>query len=304
MKKEAWMWLMAGACYLPWAVGAGTRTSGNYTIAADEIAGGGQAFSSAGYGGASSVGSVGGSSTSLPSRVARHGYVGQLYDFKGLNLAASPTNVDEGATRQLASVLALDDHSRLALSPSLVSWSVTSGAIFSVSESGLAMAAMVYQDTQAVVRGVYQTFSNHLGLMVLNTNIDDYGSYAMDGIDDAWQVRYFGLENAQAGPMRDPDNDRQNNYFEYIAGTMPIAATSAFYLAIAAVPGVPTDMNILFRPRFADRQYDVRISTNLLTGAFLNLPAGVTNDVGEQRMVTDTNAMDRLRLYRVKIQRP
>ena len=84
--------------------------------------------------------------------------------------------------------------------------------------SRLTTAATVYQDTAAVVQVTYQTLTDTLNLTVLNTLPDNFSTYAADGIDDDWQVLYFGLGNPNAGPLIDPDYDGQNNLFEFTAG--------------------------------------------------------------------------------------
>jgi len=63
---------------------------------------------------------------------------------------------------------------------------------------------------------------------VINVGNDDFGSYAGDGLDDAWQVSYFGSDNPNAAPGADPDGDFMSNRGEYIAGTIPTNATSHF----------------------------------------------------------------------------
>ena len=55
-----------------------------------------------------------------------------------------------------------------------VTWSVQSGPLTGISASGLATAAAVYQDTAAVARGTYQTFTATLNLTVLNTLPDNF----------------------------------------------------------------------------------------------------------------------------------
>ena len=72
---------------------------------------------------------------------------------------------------------------------------------------------------------------------------------AGDGIDDAWQVQYFGLPpNANAGPLRDPDGDGRNNRDEWIAGLSPADPASVFKLRIA---GHLQDTQLFFGPPVA-----------------------------------------------------
>ena len=82
------------------------------------------------------------------------------------------------------------------------------------------------------------------------------GPYAADGIDDAWQVQYFGVNNPQAAdPNADPDGDGRKNLQEWIEGTVPTDATSRFAVRIQPVPGgQPGQMQVIFSPRLPDRR--------------------------------------------------
>ncbi len=56
-----------------------------------------------------------------------------------------------------------------------------------------------------------------------------------DGIPDAWRKQYFGgsgtTTNNQSDAFADPDHDGMSNYQEFLAGTNPTNAASAFKLA-------------------------------------------------------------------------
>ena len=67
----------------------------------------------------------------------------------------------------------------------------------------------------ATVQGAFAGFTGTLGLFIFNTGIDDFAFYAGDGLDDAWQVQYFGINNPNGLSGADPDGDGQTNYFEY-----------------------------------------------------------------------------------------
>src|SRR5260370_958956 len=129
-------------------------------------------------------------------------------------------------------------------------------------------AGHVYQERAAVVNGDYLGQSGTLSLMVLNVNIDDFGAYAGAGIDDAWQVHYFGLTTPNAAPTADPDGDGQNNLFEYIAGTDPTDPLAKFQFSIAPVAGQPGQQNLNFSPRFPSPPYTVQSPHDLSAGSF------------------------------------
>ena len=179
---------------------------------------------------------------------------------------------------------------------------MSSGWLASVSSSGLATAAIVYQNTNGVARADYLGQFGTLTLTVLNVNNDDFGSYAGDGIDDAWQVQYFGIGNANAAPTADPDGDGQNNLLEYLAGTSPTNSASAFTLGISAP--APGQRVVSFSPISVGRTYTVEFTTSLTTRNFTAVSPNSVSDSGGGRSVTDANATNSARYYRVRISLP
>ena len=82
---------------------AASRSSANYLVPADTVDAGGSRTASANYAIDASLGGIGGiGSAAAPDVLAKHSYVGQLFQVVGLSVTASPTNVNEIATRQLA----------------------------------------------------------------------------------------------------------------------------------------------------------------------------------------------------------
>ena len=204
-----------------------------------------------------------------------------------------------GLIHQLGAKAILDDFTCLSLSVTSVAWSVAGGPIASINASGLASASNVYQDTLATVRADYQSKFGTLSLIVLNVNNDDFGIYAHDGIDDAWQVRYFGVGNTNAGPTADPDGDHQNNLFEYAAGTVPTNSLSRSQLSVAQVFGHPAWMNLTFSPCLSNRTYTILFSTNLSVGGFGSLVSMRSSNNAAQVTFTDKGASNTARFYRV-----
>lgn len=279
---------------------AASRSSANYSIPTDVTDSGGRRTTTAAYSNDGSVSGIGGLSTvGAPARIAKHGYPGQLFDITNVVISANPASINENSTRQLAARFSYDDGTVFPLAAASVAWGVVSGPLSGVNASGLASATNVYQDTPATVFGAASGRSNTLGLLVINTGIDDFSSYAGDGIDDLWQVQYFGLNNANAGPGFDPDGDGQTNYFEYVATTVPTNALSKFRLNIASVPSLPW-VNLRFSPIAEKRIYTVEARPLVSSGLFGAI-VGNTNDVGGERIFTDTNAVGTSKFYRVNI---
>ncbi len=286
-------------------IGAAEGGSADYAITADTLNSAGAQTASVAYSHVGSLGGLGSTSSAVSlSWVVKHGFIGRFRDVAGLAVTANPTNVNEGESGQLAASLLYDDQTRSPLNGSDVFWSVISGPIASVTPLGLATAGAVYQDTTASVRGQYQSHQGLLDLRVLNVSPDNYGLYAGDGLPDDWQVRYFGLNNPLADPGLDPDGDRQSNFFEYVAGLIPTNNASQFRLTITDVPGTPDHKNVTFTPRFADRNYSVEYRVDPDQGIFIPLTGSIIDDNGIQRTITDQNAINNTRFYRVQISLP
>lgn len=249
----------------------------------------------------SSIGGIG-DNASVATFNARHGFTGQLTDVQSVAVTGSPTTVNEGTTGQLAATATFTDSTVLSLTGTAATWSVSSGALASVSSSGLATAAIVYQDTNGVARADYFGQFGTLTLSVLNVNTDDYGTYAADGINDAWQVQYFGVGSASAAASADPDSDGQNNQFEYLAGTNPTSTSSLFTLGIGSATA--SSRALTFSPITGGRTYTVEYRTSLSSGSFSTLTGTTQLDSGGARTVTDPSTGITARYYRVRISLP
>lgn len=248
----------------------------------------------------SAIGGFGGSA-SVMTFAARHGFAGQLTDVQSVAVSSNPTPVNEGATRQLAATATFTDNTVLSLAGTTATWSVSGGGLASVNTSGLATAATVYKDTNGVARADYLGQFGALILSVRNVNADDFGTYAGDTIDDAWQVTHFGLGSANGAANADPDGDGQNNLFEYLAGTTPTSGTSVFTLAVSASSA--SQRTVSFAPIAAGRSYTVEFATSLSPLNFTTLPGTPVDSVGT-RSLTDPSTVNAARYYRVRISLP
>jgi hypothetical protein len=243
-----------------------------------------------------SLGAIGDITTSA-SFTSRGGYPGQLTEGTNLILT-SPigTNISEAGTFSLLALVANNDGTVGAAS---AAWSTLTGPVFSLGGGAFSWGA-VYVDTGATVQAAAGGLTGTLALLIQNTDPDNYGLYAGDNVDDAWQVQYFGTNNALGLGTADPDHDGQNNKFEYLALTSPLSATSRFDVAIAYLNA--TNRVVTFQPRQTNRTYLVEQSA-ALTG-WSNLVSATTNDVTVVRSVTDRNATQSRKFYRVRITVP
>jgi hypothetical protein len=284
----------------------GMRASANYTIATDITDGGGKRATSTSYTNDGSAGGVVGISTAAaPAETAKAGYIGQLTEVTALQLAATPTTVNETATRQLSASLLNDDLTINAIPGNSIIWSIASGPLASISSGGLATAGTVFQNTNATAQCIYAGKTGSLNLTVLDSIPDNAGTYAGDGIGDDWQVQYFGLNNPNAAPLLDPDFDGHDNLFEFTAGLDPENSSSRFLLNNTRPTGQPGQMAIVIHPRLSDRTYTVKSSITLGSSAIWTPLAGFTvSDNGLTRTITDPSATSGAKFYTVEITKP
>ncbi|MBS0658269.1 MAG: hypothetical protein JSR82_08510 [Verrucomicrobia bacterium] len=294
--------LLASALTLP--AFAGSRVSANYDLVSDTSDAGGRRTASAAYTHDGSLGGLAGISAAAgPGAVAKSGYVGQLYEVVGTLVQAPSTTVGETGVLQLGAAQVLDDATTLALSAASVAWSVASGPITGISATGLASAGLVYQATPATVQGTYGGFVGSLNLTVLDTLPDNFGSYAGDGIDDAWQVQYFGFDNPLAAPGVDASGTGQNNLFKFVAGLDPLDPHARFRVVATPVVGQPTQQRLTFSPVVPGRTYRVRANADLGTANWSTLPGPVEIN-GTEGAYTDPTAAGARRFYEVQISKP
>lgn len=208
---------------LPLAARGGT--SADYSIRPVALDGGGVLASSEAYTVNPST-AAGGAGASADYAV-RGGYAGQLHDVTSIAIDAPspPLTLDERATRQLGATAIHDDASRTALTADQVGWSMQSGPLVGIDSGGLATAASVYQNALAVARASYGVFSATAEITVVNTGVDDFAPYAADGLEDSWQVRYFGEAGTFGGAASNPDSDGLDNLQEFAFGTDPTLAS-------------------------------------------------------------------------------
>ena len=280
----------------------GLRTSTSYNVVAESSDSGGRRTTSAAYTNVGSIGSVTGtSSAASPAETAKMGYIAQLYDVTGLQLTASPATVSESGTRQLSAAQVLDDATTLAITGTSIIWSMPKGPLVSISDTGLATAGIVGQNTSITVQGSYLGLSGSLGLTVLDSIPDNFGSYASDGLPDSWQLQYFGSNNPLAAPTADATGTGQNNLFKYTAGLNPIDPSSRFVTSVGPAAGSHT---LTISPRLSDRSYTIQYSMDLSANGWQTLTGATIQDNGQTRTVTDTDGTSTRKFYRVQVSYP
>ncbi len=309
MKKPTLSVIIAGALCAG-ATQAQISTSSSYELLSAETGPGGGAVQNTGGTVTAEIsvgdGVAGGVSSATASGVQLKGnFTGQLYDPVALEIVATPDTINESGTSQLSGTARLDDDTTLSLASTDILWSIVSGPFINISGSGLATADVVYQNESAQVKGAWRGFEDFENISVLNFGRDDFGSYAGDGIDDDWQVLYFGLDNPLAGPGMNPDKDDQDNLFEFIAGVDPTDPLSFFDMRLEPVPGEPAHRRVVFNPFFLNRTYVLTNSTTLTPGSHAPVPSTTSSNSGDgsEGTITDTDATETRKFYKIEISR-
>ena len=278
----------------------GTRFSQDYSISADDLNAAGGPVLAANYTIHDSLNETGGNSFAA-GLLIRQGYPGQIFDPAVLNVSAAPAVFGETSTCLLSAHAVNDDGTGDPVPSPAVGWSVVSGPVNSISGSGFCFPAPVLTDSPAVVKGSWSGISGTANLTVLDTNPDNFGIYAGDGIPDSWQAGLFGPDNPEGRAAADPDGDGFDNLFEYLAGLNPMDYTSTF--SLWTYLSSPQRRNIEFGPLMPGRKYDLEASTDLAKWELVP-GAVVIRDDGRWRTVQDGQAVEPRKFYRIRISIP
>ncbi|MEY3480419.1 MAG: hypothetical protein RIQ71_1194 [Verrucomicrobiota bacterium] len=223
--------------------------------------------------------------------VARQGGNSMIYYATGFSVASDSLTINEqgapdtNSTRtQLRGNVVYDDATLGAVDGSQVAWTapVPNSALASISASGLAQAAAVYQNTSASFTGTYGGINATSSLTVLNVLPDNYSVWAGDTFDDAWEIAQgmSGAVNPNA------TNNGVPNWQLYAMGynpaqpapaTLASSVTTNGYLAVRYTRN-PVATGYVFTPQESG-------NLNLGFAAMVN-PASVTNLVNGVEQIT------------------
>lgn len=285
------------------------RASINYAIQVETMDAGGSRSTSANYACDSSLGHAAGISAN-PAAVetTRTGYIGQLYELDALWITPDPLTLEERVPWQLETWLVLDDSTLTQIHSSAISWSVVSGPLSGINVDGIVTAGSVYQNSPAVIRGTVFGLEDTLDLTVLNVTADDYQEYAADGIDDDWQIAYFGQPpNPNAGPGVDADFDGQDNHFEFLSGFSPLDPTARFALSVVSVNRSAGIAELKLNRVIPGRTYTLLASPDLTPASFdpiLTLSLSPVDLPEDDVIVEDLEAWMPKRFYSISISKP
>lgn len=245
--------------------------------------------------------------------VARQGGNSMIYYATGFSVASDSLTINESgvtdtnSTRtQLRGNVVYDDATLSTLDGAQVAWTApaTDSSLASISADGIAQAATVYQNTPANFVGSYGGIPATNQLMVVNVLPDNYGVWAGDTFNDAWEIAQGMTGAVNPNAM----NNGVPNWQLYAMGfslTQPAPAVMASsvvtngYLAVSYTRN-PYAIGYVFTPQE---------SGNLSVGfATMVNPVSVTNNSGGIDYITTRgsvpiNATNR-QFLRVRVAQP
>lgn len=226
----------------------------------------------------------------------RAGFPGQLYDVVAVEVASPTGGVAEGSAAAFDVVGQCDDGSRLV--PAAESWDIVAGPIATLDGGGQAMLAAVYRVETGVVQATAFGFTGQGAVRVLDSDPDNYGLYAHDNIQDLWQIGYFGPSSTNGLAGADPDGDRDDNYYEFIAGTDPLLPGSAFRVTVSRSGG----LRVAGAPAGTNRTYRLQQAASLRPGVWTDVGEGTGFLSNGQWVVTGLSGTNALQNYRMAVE--
>ena len=146
------------------------------------------------------------------------------------------------------------------------------------------------------------------GAFWIATNGRSYARFS-PGAFESWQQDHFNAltlnDPGISGNTADPDADGQDNHFEFTAGLNPRDAGSRFLQSLQPVLGHPDRRQIQFTPVVAGRTYTIEFNPDLGTNPGWRPLTGFSAATsGNTRTITDLNATEAQKFYRVQITGP
>lgn len=248
------------------------------------------------------LGTIGGEMYDSAPLVVRSGFVGQLWDPVSLSITPQSASMQENSILQLSASVLGDDGIVQPLSASLT-WE-TASVFLGVDAAGLFVSTSLPSNQVASVIARSGELTGHAEILLLDVTADDFGDFAGDGLDDAWQWMWFAGDPTQGQPGDDGDGDGQDNAFEFLAGTTPIDGTSFLQTWIASEPNQPTVKQLFFKPWIAGRNYVWEWSSDLQQPWQQVEGDPVEPEPSGAARATDDMAIEARKFYRLQIALP
>jgi len=246
------------------------------------------------------LGGLGGEMHDTAPLIARPGFAGQLWDAVSLDITPQTAILSDNGTLQLTAQVTGDDAT--TQSPSApIAWESAS-FLLSVNPVGLATTGTLPGDSTATVSARSGELIGSAVISLFDQTPDDYGPFAGDNLDDAWQFLWFSNAPNSAQPADDPDADGQDNGFEFLAGTTPLDGSSFLRIRIAPEPNQPTVRQLFFEPFRLDRTYRWEFSATLQPPWQPVLGDPPDPQLTGEARATDEVAVEARKFYRLMIE--
>jgi hypothetical protein len=231
---------------------------------------------------------------------ARAGFPGQIYDPASIAISPGVALIAENSTTAFSALVVCDDET--LLEPGDLTWSLST-PLLAVTRWGEVSAGPLPASFDALLTATTGGVSGTARIRAGDIAPDNFGIYASDGLPDAWQTLFFGLNNPDAAPSADIDADGQDNQTEYSAGTDPLDAASLLQLRFGPDPA-PGTKSLIFAPFLPDRTYTLEWSA-ILAAPWNSLPdASVPASAPGEGQFIDASASSERKLYRLRITVP
>ncbi|MCF7669808.1 MAG: hypothetical protein K9N48_08545 [Verrucomicrobia bacterium] len=265
-------------------VGGGVSTNSNA-----------QLYASLAVGGLCNVPSA---SSAMDSKHLKQGFIAGIYEIERLSIHSTPEQVMAGGSSRIEAEFVADDQTTVCIGDVAPEWEIVDGPIREIRDNGELIAADVYTNTIAVIKAT-AIFKAGLELQVVDSDYDNFGVYAGDGLPDYWQHYYFGLDGGQAMPQMDPDNDGRNNRIECITGFSPIDDTEKFvfkvFLDQADLP------SLILNKAIPGRRYSIE-SSDTLSGPWSTVVSLVPVSETHDFVVNDLDTGRAMRFFRLRME--
>lgn len=245
--------------------------------------------------------------------VARQGGNSMIYYATGFTVTADSLTINEqgasdaNSTRtQLRGNVVYDDATLSTVDGAQVAWTAPApnSSLASISALGLAQAATVYQSTAANFIGSYGGIIATSSLTVLNVLPDNYGAWAGDTFDDAWEIAQGMSGAVNPNAM----NNGVPNWQLYAMGYNPAQPAPAVLASSVTTNGYLA-VRYTRNPAATGYVFTPQESGNLSVGfATMANPVSVTNNSGGIEYITTRgsvpiNATNR-QFLRVRVAQP
>jgi hypothetical protein len=167
--------------------------------------------------------------------------------------------------------------------------------------NGRSLAPVFSADSHTLA---FQSWASDLANLDLNPNSDLFALNLAstgitdldgDGMDDAWEIQYFGtLARDGSG---DFDGDGASDLNEFLTGTDPTDAASYFHIELVS-SATSEHGPILSWPALFNKSYHVQFKNSLSDSAWVDLDAPFVL-MGDKGYVSDPNTSASQRFYRI-----